>query len=233
VSIYKERIAVSQGVGVRGRRKKEGVEWLELTDRDFLILGLVYRFRFCQGRHIKALAGFSGTRAADRRLRSLVDADYLSRKKYLYGVSYLYTLTHKGRILLGVNKRADKIRVDKITHDIFVLDAVIYYMSKYNLSLEKIESEKELHIKDGFGTRKHHPDFVFEVEGEKQAVEVELSPKTKERLEKNVRDNYLNFDKQIWITNDSKVITLLDNFADAYSNIEVVRLEEILKNVRE
>jgi len=160
----------------------------------------------------------------------LIDAGYLLRKKYLYGVAYLYTLTHKGRILLGANKREDKIRVDRITHDIFVLDAVIYYIRKHSLSLEKIESEKELHIKDGFGTRKHHPDFVFEVGGKKFAVEVELCPKAKDRLEKNVRDNYLNFDGQVWITNDSKVIAMLGGLADTYSNIEVARLGEIKKN---
>jgi hypothetical protein len=207
-----------------------GVEGLELTDRDYLILGLVLRFRFCQGRHIKSLAGFEGQRATDRRLRTLIDAGYLSRKKYLYGVAYLYTLTHKGRILLGANKRADKIRVDRITHDIFVLDAVIFFLKKYNLALEKIESEKELHIKDGFGTRKHHPDFVFEVEGNRTAVEVELCPKAKDRLEKNVRDNYLNFDNQIWLTNDSKVIAMLGGLAETYSNIGVMRLGEIKKN---
>ena len=54
---------------------------MELTDRDYLILGLVFRFRFCQGRHIKELAGFQGQRATDRRLRTLIDAGYLLRKK--------------------------------------------------------------------------------------------------------------------------------------------------------
>ena len=202
---------------------------MELTERDFFILGLVFKFKFCLGRHIKMLAGFTGQRAADRRLRALVDAGYLMRKKYLYGVPYLYTLTHKGRILLGANKREDKIRVDRITHDIYILEAVTYYMGKFNLPLEKIESEKELHIKDGFGTRKHQPDFVFHFEDKSYAVEIELHPKTKERLEQNIRDNYLNFDHQIWITNDNKVLSLVQSFADDYANMELVRLERVLE----
>ena len=179
------------------------------------------------------LADFSGLRATDRRLKALREAGYLNRQKYIYGVPYLYSLTHKGRILLGSNKRQDKIRLDRIAHDIFVLESVIYYVKKDNVSLSVIESEKELHIKDGFGTRKHHPDFVFSYDGQKIAVEIELNPKAKSRMEQNIRDNYLNFDLQKWITNDNKVIALLENFANEYSNIDVIRLEEVLEYVRE
>jgi hypothetical protein len=205
---------------------------LELTERDYLILGLVFRFKFCLGRHLSALGGFSGQRATDRRLRALIESGYMTRRKYLYGIPFLYTLTHKGRVLLGVNKREDKIRVEKITHDIYVLDTVIFYVRKHGVSLRDIESEKELHIKDGFGARKHQPDFVFSTHGKKNAVEIELSPKTKERLEKNIRDNYLNYDGQTWITNDSKVFSLLQEFTNNYSSIEVVRLEEITEFVK-
>ena len=205
---------------------------MELTERDFSILRLVYKFRFCLGKHIRVLAGFSGLRATDRRLRLLIEAGYLDRKKYMYGISYLYTLTHKGRILLGANKREDKIRIDRIAHDIYVLETVIFYTLKYSLSLANIDSEKELHIKDGFGTRQHHPDFVFTHKDERYAVEVELNPKTKSKMEQNIKHNYLNFDKQIWITDNSKVISLLGNFADEYSNISVIRLEEVIEDIK-
>ena len=120
---------------------------LELQDRDWEILRLVHRFRFCLGRHVMVLCGFSGARASDRRLKLLVDAGYLERKKYLYGIPYMYTLSHKGRILLGANKREDKIRVDRISHDIYILEAIIYCVLKYGVSLASIESEKELHTR--------------------------------------------------------------------------------------
>ena len=55
---------------------------MRLEDRDLLILSLVHKFKFCLGRHIKILAGFSGARASDRRLRLLVGSGYLGRKKY-------------------------------------------------------------------------------------------------------------------------------------------------------
>ena len=201
---------------------------MELTNRDYEILRLVCKFKFCLGKHIRVLAGFDGLRVAERRIKALIEAGYLSRKKYMYGVSYLYTLPHKGRILLGVNKREDKIRVDRITHDIYVLDTVIYCMARNSVSLSEIESEKELHIKDGFGTRKHHPDFVVDMDGYLIAFEVELNPKTKTRMEQNIRDNYLNYNSQVWVTNDKKVLALLEGFKEEYSNIEVLRLETVI-----
>jgi len=201
---------------------------LELQERDWEILRVVHRFRFCLGRHVMALCGFSGARASDRRLKLLVEAGYLIREKYLYGVPYMYTLSHKGRILLGVNKREDKIRVDRIIHDIYIIEAIIYYVKKYGVSLSAIESEKELHIKDGFGIRKHQPDFVVGFAGGRIAVEVELNAKPKDRMEENIRENYLKYDRQVWITNNSKVKSLLKMFVEEYSNIETLALEDVL-----
>ena len=206
---------------------------IRLEARDYLILKAVYRFRFCLGRHIRVFADYGSLRATDRRLKILVEAGFLERKKYIFGIPYLYTVSHKGRMLLGVNKRADQIRIDRIAHDIYVLDAVIYYMAKYNVSLEIIESEKELHIKDGFGIRKHYPDFVVKVNDKSYAIEIELNPKAKDRVANNVRDNYLNYDYQIWITEGNKVFSLIQGFTNEYSNIEIMRLEEVIEYVKE
>ena len=205
---------------------------MELTDRDFNILKLVNKFRFCLGKHIMVLAGFTGRSATDRRLKLLIEAEYLTRRKYMYGVQYLYTLTHKGRILLGSNKRQDKIRIDRIAHDIYVLDAVIYYVQNFGLSLADIESEKELHIKDGFGARKHQADFAIKINGERIAVEVELNPKTKTRMEQNIRDNYMNYDGQVWITQDNRVLGMLNAFSEAYSGISILPLEKVLSHAK-
>jgi len=134
-------------------------------------------------------------------------------------------------MLLGVNKREDRIIVERITHDIYVLDTVIYCVKKYGISLRDIESEKELHIKDGFGTRKHHPDFVFSACGKRYAVEIELNPKARERMEKNIKDNYLNYDGQIWLTNTPKVFSLLQDFMNKY-DLKIGRLEEVIEFVK-
>ena len=205
---------------------------MRLVDRDLLILKEIGRWQIILGRHIKKLVNFTGSRACDRRLKLLLDNNYIERKKILYGVPYIYSLTHKGRILLGLNKREDKIRVDRITHDIYVLDTVIYFTSKYQLPLKDIESEKELHIKDGFGVRKHQPDYVMKINGKRYAVEVELNPKAKIKLEKNLRDNYMTYDGQFWFTNDNRVFELITNLTKEYANIRPLRLEEVINYVK-
>jgi len=202
-----------------------------IVERDYEILRLVYRFKFCLGRHIIKLSGFTGARACDRRLKALTDGGYLARKKYLYGLPYLYTVTHKGRILIGANKRENKIRLEQINHDVRVLDALIYFKASYGFSLSDMESERELHIKDGFGTRKHHPDFIFMYQDMKHAVEIELTLKAKMNLEKNIRDNYLNYDKQIWITGDNMILGLLQYFAEEYANMEIIPIEKLEERI--
>jgi len=87
--------------------------------------------------------------------------------------------------------------------------------------------------------RKHHPDFVFVHKDINDsvvesggadincAVEIELTLKAKENLERNIRDNYLNYDHQIWITGDNKIFNLIQAFADEYANIEVIHMDKM------
>ena len=87
---------------------------LKLVERDYEIFREVERWRFCLGRHIKVLAGFSGQRACDRRLRALLEAGYMDREKIVYGVPSVYRATYRAKMLIGANKRQDKIRLDNI-----------------------------------------------------------------------------------------------------------------------
>ena len=205
---------------------------MEFQERDREVLRLVYRFRFCLGRHIRVLCGFSGARAADRRLKLLIEAGYLERKKLLYGVPYLYLLTHKGRIFLGVNKRADTLRLERIIHDIHVLDSVIYFIHTAGITLNAITSEKEMHCSDGFGSRRHYPDFLIHTTSGKIAVEIETALKSKERLRKNINSNYLEYEEQIWIVGEvPKIFELINGFQNEYSNIRIIQLKEVSEYV--
>ena len=206
---------------------------LQMKESDFEILRLIYRFRFCLGRHIKELIGYKSLRASDRRLKAILEAGYIERKKYLFGIPYLYTLSHKGRMLLGVNHKKENIRIDRILHDIHVLDTVIYFVKKYNLALNNIISEKELYSLSGFTVRVHHPDFIIDYKEKKLAVEVELTPKNKEILEKNIKANFINYDSQTWISNNIKVLNLLAKLKDTYSNVVIINLGEVLDYIRD
>jgi hypothetical protein len=203
------------------------VDKFVLTSRDVEVLKLVYRFRFCLGRHVKDLVEFPSARTVSRRLKLLVEAKYLERKKYLYGVPYLYTLAHKGRTFLGVNKRAEKIRLERIWHDCLVLDTFVYFKKK-GVSLSDILTEKELYSQDGFGRRRHFPDLVIIKDGKKTAVEVELTLKAKERIEENCKDNCLVYDAQVWLISKdaTRLRAVLTKLQEQYFNVEIMHVED-------
>lgn len=208
--------------------KKGGDKNLILQERDFLILKEIERWRWLLGRHIQELCYFSSARTTDRRLKILVESGYLERKKILYGVPNIYFLTNKGKKLLGASRHMDSIRIELIRHDIIVVDMAIYLSKTMKISYDMFITEKELHRKDGFGNRNHAPDFCIKNGESNIAVEIELSLKSKERLEKNIQLNFLNYDKQFWIIEKSnaKLYRNLEEIAIGYGNIEIRHLED-------
>lgn len=204
-------------------------------ERDKLILKEINRWRVCASRHIRFLAGFSGQRATDRRLKILIDAGYLERKKFLYGVPSIYFLTAKGQTLIQARICSEKVKVEQIIHDMTVLDTAIYFMRKKNLSLEDIITEKELHQLDGFGRRKHRPDFVFRQNDLTSCVEVELTRKAKSRLLNIIKDNFMEYDTQIWVIPDSQpmILQVLKDSQKIYGNIQARSLQKITDYIRQ
>ncbi len=207
---------------------------MRLVDRDYGIMRECERFRFCLSRQIRELTGFEGQRACDRRIKMLIEAGYIDRKIILYGVPRIYFLTYKGKMLIGANKRQDKIRVEKIPHDIAVIDTAIYFMKKENVTEDEIVTEKEINSKKGFGERKHSPDFIIEKDNKKICVEIEMSLKGKKRFGKIIEDNYLNYDTQIWVVTISgvKIRKILENYSLQYHNIRIINLEEVQEFVK-
>lgn len=205
----------------------EGVH-VELTERDLIILRTIAKWRWLLSRHIKEFVGFTSSRTLDRRLKLLVENKYINRKKVLYGIPYIYTLAHKSRVLLCINKKGENIKIDNIYHNIKVLDCVTIFIKRYNLSMSNIQSEKDLHTLDGFSSRRHHPDFVFEFDDKSYAVEIEITLKATERLENNVKNNFINFDEQIWIIekNNNILNKRLINLKSKY-NLQLYYLEEL------
>ncbi len=203
---------------------------MRLTERDELILKKVDRWRACGSRHIRWLANFSGQRATDRRLKILIEAGYLERRKFLYGVPSIYFLTAKGRSLIHIGTSTEKVKVEQIVHDRTVLDIAIYFIQKEGLSLHDITTEKQLHQSDGFGIRRHRPDFIFTKDKLTHCVEVELTQKVKTRLMNIIKDNFMEYDTQIWIVPDSQT-AILQTLTDSqryYTNIQVHSLQKII-----
>ena len=198
---------------------------MRLMERDRQILSCLSKFSFLLGRQLKSLF-FDGTRACDRRLRILLDNEYIKREKILYGIPSLYSLSHKGKTAVNASIKENKIRVEQIQHDIAVVDTVIYFMDRFHIPFADITAERQLHQLDGFGVRKHQPDFIFSKDKKIYCVEVELSLKAKVRLEKIIETNFLSYDHQLWIVPDNqfKILQILNKNKNKYP-IKILSLE--------
>lgn len=125
--------------------------------------------------------------------------------------------------------RSKKVKVEQIVHDRTVLDTAIYFMHKENLSLNDITTEKQLHQSDGFGIRRHRPDFIFTKDEMTYCVEVELTLKAKSRFLNIIKENYMEYDVQIWIVPNSQtaILNILNNSQKYYTNIQICSLQQI------
>jgi hypothetical protein len=206
---------------------------MKLIERDMKIFREVERWRMCLGRHIRYLADFSSRRTCDNRLKMLLSENFLNRRIIIYGVPSVYTLTQKSKALIYASKRAEQVRLDQIIHDITVLDIAICFIKFLNFIPADLKTEKQLHQEDGFGERTHHPDFVFTKDSKTYCVEVELSLKSKVRLNKNAKSNFINYDVQIWVVgeNSPKLSRLLNEFKIQYPNIEITNTTEVKNGI--
>ncbi|MDE6021611.1 MAG: replication-relaxation family protein [Ruminococcus sp.] len=208
-------------------------EGFRFVDRDYRILKEIDRWRVITGRQIASITGFSGQRACDRRLQKLIQAEYITRQKYLYGFPSIYSLTNTGKTIIQAPKLQQQIRLEQIIHDSYVTDTAIYISKKFDISFSDITTEKELHRQDGFSNRKHRPDFIYLYNSKIICTEIELTLKAKSRFEKNITANFENYDGQLWIVPDMKcnIAKMLIEYQDIYPEISITPLGEVKANV--
>lgn len=211
------------------------MENIQLTNRDFIILREIERWKCCSSRHVRFLAGFTGQRASDRRLKKLLVSEIIDRQKYVYGLPSVYSLAKKGKLLLNLPNKIEKIKIEQIQHDMNVIDVAIYFMLSKNIKLEDIATEKQLHQQDGFGNRKHKPDFIYKQDNKVICVELELTSKAKNRQVQIIKDNFMQYDTQIWVIpkEQRRIFRVLGECENLYPNIETIVLEEVLNYVNE
>ncbi len=123
-------------------------------------------------------------------------------KNHIRDTEYIQFNTHSESSDRSIGKGSKKIRLEQISHDITVLNVAIYFHKITGISFQDIRTEKQLHSIDGFSNRRHRPDFIYIKDGKTTCVEVELSLKNKERLEKNIKQDFVNYDFTYWVVPD-------------------------------
>lgn len=185
-------------------------------------------------RQIKILGGFNGQRACDRRLAKLIEAGYIERKHFIYGIPRLYFVTQKAVRLLDLEYYTSNIRVEQIIHDIAVIDTAINLIFNDGIDRISIITERDLKHRAGFGNPKHFPDFIYTKDGKTCCVEIELSAKKPTTLERNIKSNYKQYDFQKWFipSDKPKIIDNVSKIGKKYG-VEIVTLERGNIYVRE
>lgn len=198
------------------------------------MLSEISRWRFLMSKQIKQLCGFKGQRSCDRRLAKLIEAGYITRKHYIYGVPRLYTITPKAVRTFSLDYFTPHIRIEQVRHDTFVIDTAIYLIHK-GIDSACITTERELKHEAGFGnTNTHFPDFIYTKDNKTFCVEIELSAKKLTTLDRNMKSNYKAFDFQLWfVPNDRpKVVANVKSIGQKYGVkiIDLERVNEYVKN---
>ena len=205
-----------------------------LTQRDVEIITSIQKWRFLLSRQIKVLCGFSGQRACDRRLKKLIEAGYIERKHFIFGVPRLYFVTRKAVKLLDLEYYTPNVRIEQITHDIAVIDTAIYLIKNEGVEKSSITTEREMKHKAGFGNPKHFPDFIYYTKENKTfCVEVELSAKKPTTLERNIKNNYKVYDVQRWFipSDRQKVVDNVKSIGEKYG-VKIEPLEKVVGYVK-
>lgn len=201
---------------------------MKLVSRDLRILREVERWRFSLARQIMAFSDFQSKSALYRRLKLLVDNGYLKRKRYLYGLPALYTVTPRGYKALALPTKNVTVSVGMIEHELAVIDTYLYLKDKYQLNYDDFLSERQLRLE--YDKAKHYPDITFTLDGNSHCVEVEFSLKNATLLERNIKENYLSYDRQLWIIKKehTRLNKLLQKYEAEYPNIEIILWEDVL-----
>lgn len=199
---------------------------LKLVSRDLEILKEVERWRFCLSRQIFEFTTFNSKSAFYRRLKLLVDHGYLTKKRYLYGVPSIYTVTPLSYKALALPSKNNRVSVGTLEHELAVIDCYLSFKKKYQLESNDFKSEREL--RKEFTSSKHYPDIVFNNDDNSYCIEVEFSLKSSDSLERNIKENYLNYEKQFWIIKKEhhRLNKLLNKFKQECPNIVIILWED-------
>ena len=144
----------------------------------------------------------------------------------------LYFTTKLAQDFFNLEYITSDIRIDKIKHEVNVTNTAIYFINHMKILDDSLITERELKHEDGFCRQRHRPDFIYEKDNQTICIEVEMTEKARERLEKNVRENYLNFDTQYWIVGNEKIKNNIQKLESRYTNIEIIELETIQEHIQ-
>jgi len=198
---------------------------VELTERD------QHLFRWINGHGfvtVNQTSAWMGTnyQAAQRRMKKLVDAGYLQRKRLLHGDKRVHWVTKKALAASGDNLAPPQtIGLGSYRHDLVLVDVAQTVVDQTG---GDFVPERRLRQHAGFkgvGVSGHLPDGLLRLPGQKPiAVELEMSTKGRQRLKRIVSGYAANMGlEQVWyFVTANDVRHVVEEAAKAHDFIKVL-----------
>jgi len=202
---------------------------VKLTERDIEILKFINDFGFCEMPQLDRRFDLKKPRNY-QIINRLVEGGLIHHERVFYGRHGIYRLTNKGARLTDLPPLS-RIPLATYTHDITLIE-VYLKLRKHHPEAQWI-SERQLtrdkHA-DGVGKRGHLSDGILVFpEGKQVAIEVELSLKSKYRLERILKGYGAQFSiKEVRYYCPENIAAYIGSLATKMPFIQVHSLREFL-----
>jgi hypothetical protein len=180
----------------------------QLTERDVEILQFINLFGFCEMPQLIARFGWRKPRNY-QIMKKLLTAGLVKHERVFHGQHGIYRLTPAGARHSGLPPLS-KVPLASYAHDVRVIELYLALRQQYPgvqwVSERELKHEKYF---SGVGKRGHLSDglLIFE-DGKHVALEVELTLKSKSRLEKILKEYGAQFSiKEVWYFGTPAVAT--------------------------
>jgi len=181
-------------------RRRRGTR---ITDRDRHLLSFISEHRLVLVTHVQARLGISAG-ATYARLHALSQAGFLIHRPLFQGEPGCYQITHQGLQVIGSDLPRPRIDLRGYRHDVGVAWLSLAARNGVFGPMRHVHAERRLRSHDGTADgradplgvrlggvgpggrdRLHYPDLVLVgADGRRFAIELELSPKGRSRLER-------------------------------------------------
>ena len=196
---------------------------MQITERDRVLLEWINRFGYVQVSQIGARWGVSKVTAYGRA-KKLIQEGLLEHRRFWYQAPGLYSVSRAGCELAESKLPSIKnISAATIRHQLAVVDLFLQLSKDRSVHFITERELRQESVQQGIGSNGHIPDGVLLQDGQKIALEVELTAKSKKRLTRILNQYRKNFEyQQVWyFCGSGEVFNLLKREAANYSFLEV------------
>lgn len=208
--------------------KREQIQ-IPLTERDINILRFINDMGFCEMPHIDKKFGLKKT-TNYRVINKLIEYELVQHKRIIFGRHGIFYLTKKGSSYTDLPP-IKNISLGIYYHHVALIDVHLKLLELYPeaswLSERKLKQEN---MSTGLGNLKHTSDGILSFSDEKKiAIEVELTMKSKRRLNQIVKFYAANLAiNEVWYYCKKSIHSPLISQIGTLPFIKIRLLDELL-----